>query len=337
MEQNEIFTQPIAFLRVGWMNRYQGITSDDSISRGGAYVSEHGYGHEIFNFRPFHGAVYGYVQPPGRRNRWQESRINLRRVGGARDDELVSGVLVVWVATSPQGGARIVGWYRNATLYRNWQAAPPRSNRHHAGVDCGFYATTHVDDAVLLPPDNRTFELPPKGEGGFGQSNIFYADRPELHRDLRLKVLSYIDSGGTTPAQTDVPSVPRQVDLFVRQQVEKIAIEVASDHFTSLGYQVDSVEADNAGWDLNATLGRYKLRVEVKGLSGSNLVVELTRNEYQAMQKFRDIYRVAVVTNALRTPALTVFGYSPDSGQWESSDQRVLRIQEIIAARCSCP
>jgi len=70
-------------------------------------------------------------------------------------------------------------------------------------------------------------------------------------------------------------------------------------------------------------------------LSGSQIVVDLTPNEYAAMRAYQESYRVCVVTNALTAPYLEVFSYSPDSRQWESPERRVLNIQEIIAARCS--
>lgn len=73
----------------------------------------------------------------------------------------------------------------------------------------------------------------------------------------------------------------------------------------------------------------------MKVLSGSQIVVDLTPNEYTAMQRHRDSYPVCVVTNALTAPRLEMFSYSQDSGRWESGIGSVLNIQEIVAARCS--
>jgi hypothetical protein len=78
--------------------------------------------------------------------------------------------------------------------------------------------------------------------------------------------------------------------------------------------------------------GERELKLEVKGLSGPQIVVDLTPNEYASMQRHRDSYRVCVVTGAFTAPCLTVFAYSPDSGRWESPDRAGLRIQEIVAA-----
>jgi hypothetical protein len=63
MMNGDPMSVPMIFLRIGWMNRYQGQTANDQITGGGAFVKEHGYGHEIFNFQPFQGRVFGYVQP----------------------------------------------------------------------------------------------------------------------------------------------------------------------------------------------------------------------------------------------------------------------------------
>jgi hypothetical protein len=333
-KQPDPFASRMLFLRVGWMNRYQGITGGDTISSGGAYITKYGFGHEIFNYQPFQNAVYGYVQPPGRKDQWKESKINLTRLGASARDLSLSGVLAIWVATSPLGGAFVVGWYRNATVYRDWQSPPSGSDRRHSRADCGYYVTANREDAILLPPDERVFSIPQKGAGQFGQSNLWYADDPAQHRQLRLNVLRYIESRQLPHSSKHTASSPRQLDPLLRQRIERIAIETTTTYFTGLGYGVNSVEHDNVGWDLNAVLGKRDLKLEVKGLSGSQIVVELTPNEYTAMGKNQESYRVCVVTNALTEPCLKVFAYSPDSKQWESPDRRILNIQQSIAARC---
>jgi hypothetical protein len=328
------FAIPMIFLRVAWMTRYQGIGSGDTPVGGGAYIAEHGFGHEIFNFQQFQGAMYGYGQPPGRKDKWSDAKINLTRLGADAEDKSVSGVLAVWMATWPMGGGFIVGWYKNATLFRDWQSPPAGSARTHAGTDCGYYVTAKSEDVVLLAPDERNFPVPQQEKGGFGQSNIWYADDPEQHRQFRENVLRYVDSRQLPHTAGDLPP-PHQPDPLLRQKVEKIAVETTTKHFTRLGYTVDSVEQDNIGWDLNAVSGKRELKLEVKGLSGEQIVVELTPNEYKAMKTHTASYRICVVTNALAEPSLAVFGYTPDSGKWETAEGRVLNLQEIIAVRCT--
>jgi hypothetical protein len=333
--QPDPFSTPMIFLRIGWMTRYEGLTSD-RIAGGGAFVKEHGYGHEIFNFQKFEEKVYGHVQAPGSGyNQRGGSGINLKRLGTDAYDESIPGVLAIWVATSPQGGIFIVGWYSNATVHRRWQEAPPESKRHYADEELGFYVTAASDQARLLPPDERLFPIP-RGKCGMGQSNVWYVDNQDEHQQIRTDVLNYIETS-QVPRSSSGPGVgtPRQTDPHLRQKVEKAAVKTTTAHYTELGYEVDSVESDNVGWDLNAVHGQRQLKLEVKGLSGSQLRIELTSNEYDKMKAHRESYRVCVVTDALSSPKLSVFAFSQEMQQWEDQRGRILQIDEIMAARCS--
>jgi hypothetical protein len=77
------------------------------------------------------------------------------------------------------------------------------------------------------------------------------------------------------------------------------------------------------------------LRLEVKGLSGSEIGVELTPNEYEQMQKWQDSYYVCIVINALSNPKLAIFGYSIESDKWQDDEKRTLHLDKRVAARCS--
>ncbi len=44
------FGTHMVFFRVGWMDQYRGVTTHDTISGGGAYVENHGFGFEVFNY-----------------------------------------------------------------------------------------------------------------------------------------------------------------------------------------------------------------------------------------------------------------------------------------------
>ncbi len=336
--QLDPFSVRMIFFRIGWMSHYRGITNNDSISRGGKYISRYGFGHEIYNFQSFQNSVYGYVQPPAyKKSNWNDAKINLVRLGAQKDDASISNVLVVWVATAPSGGAFVVGWYENATLYRECQPPPPGSNRHYSDSNCGYYATTCTSDAVILPLDERVFPIQQKVKGGFGQANVWYADNPDEHRQLRLDILNYVKSRALPYSIASKELRHYQPNLLRRKQIEEIAIEKTASYFSTLGYQVRSVEQDNVGWDLEAIFGRRTLKLEVKGLSDNQIAVELTPNEYAASKKHQESYRICVVTNALTDPHLEIFAYSPDTQKWESQTQKILEIQEIIAAKfCAC-
>ena len=188
------------FLNVGWMERYDGL-DDDQITRGGSWVDNHGYGHEIFNFRPFLGAMYGYVQVPG--------SINIDRLGASPRDLSINDVLAIWVATNPGGRTYIVGWYEGATVYREAQRPPSGADRMipldlAIDEDIGSQATYRVSaperNCVLLPSNERIFEIP-RGDQGIGRSNLWYADAPANTR-FRDQVVEYVQSRCQREAQS---------------------------------------------------------------------------------------------------------------------------------------
>lgn len=79
--------------------------------------------------------VYGYVQPPNAGAKADQGQINIDRLGGAGADS-VDGVLVVWTARRPKGGTVVVGWYKDATVYRYYQkftSVPALHRRNELG------------------------------------------------------------------------------------------------------------------------------------------------------------------------------------------------------------
>ena len=83
-------------------------------------------------------------------------------------------------------------------------------------------------------------------------------------------------------------------DPEIKKEVEQAAVQAATRHYKSRGYEVESVETKNLGWDLEAVKGGEKLRVEVKGISKGGVYVNMTPNEFQAAQQHRQSYRLAV-------------------------------------------
>ncbi|GAB6152866.1 hypothetical protein JCM17380_16160 [Desulfosporosinus burensis] len=314
----------IIFFRVGWMEQYKGKSNGDEIYGGGSYVTENDYGHEVFNFLPYHGYMYGYVEPP------RGGNINIVRIGATKVQESIEDVLVVWVAPRKSGGVFIIGWYKNATLYRCRQA-PDDLNRKFKGDMIGFRAKAKEEDCTLLPFDKRILKIL-MGSGGMGQSNIWYADGQE-HETIRHEVLEFINSGGIHFKGKE-KFLTKNNDPLERAKVEGIAVELAVDYYRTQGYEVKSVEKDNVGWDLEGYINsELFVRIEVKGLSGKAPTFELTPNEYAMMGKFKDSYRLCVVTSALSAPLLGVYNYSPDIGAWQTDEGIVLKLNEAVSAR----
>lgn len=305
------------FCNIGWMERYEGLHGDTIT--GGGTGDEDGNKYELCNFSPYKGYYYGYVQPSG-------ETIDINRLGANDEDFSIDEITVVWTAAGDEVGTVIIGWYQNATVFREYQKFgkipdPQEQN----GID-RYWIMASVDDSLLLPVSVRAFKIPrgKRMEWGqhntrytdnfdeneifkIGQSNIRYtngfADDHPLFRDVReyIKDMSFQYAtdrkfGGTQ-------------DQDKKDKVEEEAIERCIAYYKELGYKkVTNVGKLNRGWDLEATSsGKESLNIEVKGLSGPNPSVVLTPNEYKVFKKYESNYRLAVVVNALNPDKRELF------------------------------
>lgn len=179
----------VVFFNVAWMKEYKGVTSDDIPVHGGKYIENHGYGSEVYNFQPFRGRMYGFVEAG-----WKPKLrcIDITKLGASKWDQSVPGILVVWVARHPHSPRTLlVGWYKNATVYRERQKPPEGSNRKLPdGEDASYFAEADEQNCYLMPADRRDFSIP-RGKEGLGQKNIWYA-HSRLGRKIRTEVLEYI-------------------------------------------------------------------------------------------------------------------------------------------------
>jgi hypothetical protein len=101
----------VVFIRIGWMESYQGDTTEQAKGGGKNNAPGLGGGGESENFLPDpDGRVHGYFAiGAGNQN------IELFRVNGrseSRSLHYVSPVLAIFVAPHPDGSSVIVGWYR---------------------------------------------------------------------------------------------------------------------------------------------------------------------------------------------------------------------------------
>lgn len=307
------------------MRDYKGLRND-KMTGGGKHVDREGWGGEMFNFREWKDKYYGYVET------WGE--INLNRIDPENENDYIDNVTIVWTARRPStGGTYIIGWYKNARLYRSNQAPPSTSNRKYDGRQIPYKAVALKKDCKLLPVDKRILKVP-RGKNGFGQKNIWYAERnPNFIKIVKDYIFKNIIP--TSTSRRGAKSIPRQVDPLTRQRIERKAILLTTKHYEKEGYTVSSVEKDNVGWDLTAIHNEIELRVEVKGLSGHKVTIELTPNEFMQMKKHKDIYRLSVVTETLVKPQLRIYSYSDDIGEWIDEQDMILRIEEIISARAT--
>lgn len=335
--------KPVIFFNVGWMRSYQGGGPHDKITGGGGYVAKHGVGGEICNFLAWRGWCYGYVQPPT-----HSDYINLDRIGADPEKDALDDVIVVWTATRPEGGAVVVGWYRDATVYRESQEIVDRTNPHVKRYRMPwFYAKAKAKNCHLIDPDNRWYEIPRvrPGKSGMGQSNVWFAEGFHGERWFK-RLLNAINKGiDPTPEETQKKKKgrqpgkrggnTRQSDPILRLRIEQAAIDAARKYFEAQGFKVSSVENQRCGWDLTCLRlsgRRHELHVEVKGSSTGDIQAELTPNEYALFNKRRPNYRLVVVTSALRKEKVNCFSWDKDENAWIANTNARLEVEKRTSA-----
>lgn len=176
----------LIFFNIGWMNKYNGIF-DDSIERGGKY-NQHSIGNEVCNFTKNKGTLYGYVQPVG-------DTIKIEKIGASNKDEHIDGVTVVWTAGPESGGTVVIGWYKDATVYRKIQKINNPNNLQKTNGVSSYRVEAPAKKAVLLPIEQRELIIPRAVKGGIGQSNVWFANKEES-QSIVSQVVALINGKG---------------------------------------------------------------------------------------------------------------------------------------------
>jgi len=208
------------FVNTGWLPEYQG--EDVKIQNGGQYVADNdGDGHETHNFYQWENGNFYGCTPAGNRE------IHIERLGAGRNDEYIEGITVVFTATRPRrmnGGRYIVGWYNNATVFRQRPQHPYMK---------GFEFSINTIDAVLIPEGERNFQITKS------YYNSFYGDSEE-DKEFISQVKKYIkgynpniDLSEVKPDQKHsyrVSAATAATDLQTRQYTRNHEIKISPLH-----------------------------------------------------------------------------------------------------------
>jgi hypothetical protein len=157
---------------------------------------------------------------------------------------------------------------------------------------------------------------------------------------LEQRWAEYLDEIGFGSLRTRLNQYPDfrpyQPDPRKRIAVEEAAVQETIRHFTALGFTIRDRQSENVGWDLEAVNGSEVILLEVKGLSGPSINVELTPNEYFHMRSHSQNHAICVVVNALAArPSLSVFRLAQETGDWRDDEGRSLSVTECLGARLS--
>jgi len=310
------------FLRTAWMKHYQGVTDDDLPVGAGAHVQQFQDGGEVYNFKPIRGKYYGFARIHGGAN------LKIERLGAKKLDSSIKNITVVFFSRNPEtGGQYIVGWYKNATVYKEVRLFDDNRRGNQNWCVC----EAKVAAGYLVVANDRMFKVP---DDGPGQTNAWYVEEYYNGKKYLAEVERYINNPLNYRKQKPKTKGGSgwQKDVKLRQKVEWAAMEEVAKYFEDRNYDVSFRHKENLGWDMEAISGRQTLLLEVKGLSGDFSCVDFTPNEYSKSKAKRKDYRICVVSNALnKNKSLDIF-FNAD-GQWITTDRKQLNEQEIISAR----
>lgn len=208
----------ILFCKIGWSSSYNGDISDKPIN-GGSYNKTQ-IGHEIHNFKSFNGTYFGYVQ----------STKDVIDVSKLEDNssEKVENVLVVWCATRKnQGGQVIVGWYKNAIVYREHQFVPDEVMKERNLKDHNVFNILSNDNVILLPENERNFQIPYKwrnvwyGDESFNEEVFNYINNYQQGFEKRITEIENNFSNLTGEEKEAIVKIRINQDKFRRGLIEK--------------------------------------------------------------------------------------------------------------------
>ncbi len=221
----------IIFCNITPMNRYEGATEKDKITKGaGAWVKENLDAHEKWNFLNQNGKCYGFVQ-----NKDGVFHIErMERVSHAED--YTDNVTVIWCAPKSDGTTVIVGWYEKARVYRYYQTGVFTLL---TGIDRSYFTEAKAEDCYLLPLEERTYVIPrasKDGAGkGFGQSNFYYAESEYAKDVLVPGVMSYIEAhrkGRINHMSSEYLPLEHYDDVFTQEEAD-----LADEYEATMNYE----------------------------------------------------------------------------------------------------
>lgn len=294
--------EKVLFARVGYMKRYAGPQPGDLKPVGGGKFNKEDLGNEAFNFKNIDGCYYGYFRPAVKVNN-TASTVELGRIDpAAKDLNRVDGVTVVFFSTMPgRRQAVVVGWYSNATVFREYQPVARQLAARRRGFP--FNLRCAAKDAVLLDEDERFILYRTDGggakQGRPGTANVFYTltERGLPKSNLNTtspwldKTLKKIRAHRRVDAAPDLEAAAekelrggsgqgRQMDIKSRKAIEAWAMAAAQAYYENQNYEVKDVSLKQPyDFECRKKKGRAVLRVEVKGTTSKGDKVILTRSE----------------------------------------------------------
>ncbi len=198
----------IVFCKTAYMKYYNGVTLDDMPYNGGSYIAQNGTGGEVLNFTPTVHKVtgeefcFGFFETTHDKTKSSSKKFHIEKIKGCdamKNADSLDDVLVVWCATADTNETVIVGWYKHATVYRNYQCIT-----FDDGTEQYYNVSAKADNCVLLPdtglrrrPEWKAPLAKKTRLYGFGQSAVWYANEASANHYIESLISNIESYNGT--------------------------------------------------------------------------------------------------------------------------------------------
>jgi hypothetical protein len=279
----------ILFVHINLMERYAGYDGDIDPREKHSHAKRDGVS-ERFNFKLApDGKFYGA---------WCESKVNLRRIDPQlnKNAASVNDVLLIFWAKVGKRDYRVVGWYEDATIWKEAQTNRCKDR------DIKYFIA-EATRGLLLPTGTKfPMALPvgKKGEVGPHAGNWYTFSDSLEHKNLPWlrRIISFIDS--YTNGENDYESAIDmdtaedekkngfQSNPRIRKAIELYAEKKAIEWFESQDFTF--VRKVGKPFDLIFTKDSKQLFVEVKGTQTDGSCIFLTYNEVECSKEKQPNY-----------------------------------------------
>jgi len=180
----------IIFCNIRELQKYKGVDLDNEIGNDDELMEWFEDDFERSNFENYNEKCYGFVYVGG--------SISLNKYYKDLEEkaESINDVLVVWFETNDENEIRIIGWYKNATVFRKNQSRPSFLDNYSCLHD--YYIEAPSEACYLIPKNNRNFKIERSALKEFllanRERNILYAGSEDTKCSIVPKVIDYIEN-----------------------------------------------------------------------------------------------------------------------------------------------
>nr|WP_302596996.1 tetratricopeptide repeat protein [uncultured Cellulosilyticum sp.] len=153
----------LMIVNVPWMKYYVGEGDEEKLTPPSGY-----------NFQNVNGLYYGFQEG------FEEVALE-KFEGVSQEDEKVEGVTVIWTAQNRESENKVIGWYKNATVYRKPQSYLSLDSERTIFT---YSIVAKAEESLLLPMELRLLDVK-ETQGAFIETD------ENVMRDLGMYIYNY--------------------------------------------------------------------------------------------------------------------------------------------------